>query len=247
MKSTIVLLLLSSLLVSGLALAKEMPGDWQAMPMGPSSSIPASRQDCQVGNYGIETYYIWSDGDEPGNWLWGDEIYMLMFDSEDICPTCDQGFTVEMVYMMIYFQDIDVPAEFTVSGGISETVLNGTDWWPGAPIATSDPVTFSVTEPGQFLLEIPINTPCLQKGYHYGLTVEFPMPFPEEMRPDYMFDIESYDLFTSWGIWPGQPEWIQYSQLDGVGNVAIWADAICCEAPVTVEKSTFGRIKSLYR
>ena len=51
MKHTLPVILLSCLLISGLAVAKDVPRDLQAVPGGPIISGDSAKQTCQIGNY----------------------------------------------------------------------------------------------------------------------------------------------------------------------------------------------------
>ena len=243
MKHTIALILLSILMISGLAMAKDIPSDLQAAPGGPLISGDSARQTCQIGNYDFDGIFAYiNDGD-----LWGNESYKLMIGPDDLCPNCPAGFTVETVYMVISFNEEDVPSEFTVTADIEEAVWDGECWAPGPQVALSEAVTFTIDTPGAHAIPIPIVTPCLEREFNYGIGVQFLTAFPEAMRPRYTFDAEEPTFCTSWGFWEGATDWVRILEFIGEGDILIWADADCCENPVNTESRTFGEVKSLFR
>ncbi len=243
MKHTLPIILLSCLLISGLAVAKDVPRDLQAVPGGPIISGDSAKQTCQIGNYNFDGIFFWLGA----NYLWGNESYKLIVGPEDLCPNCAEGLTVETVTMVIIFGDEDVPSEFTVSADIEEAVWDGECWAPGPQVALSDPVTFTIDVAGVHALEIPIVTPCLERGFNYGIGVNFLTAFPEAMRPDYTFDVDQPTFCTSWGLWEGATEWERILEIMDVSDLLIWADADCCENPVGAESRSFGEVKSLFR
>jgi len=245
MKFTMVLFLFSSLLISGLALAENVTGELQAVPADPVLHSTASLPDCQVGNYDFTGIFYWVGG----NNLWGNESYKLIIGPEDQCPNCPLGFTVQNIYMVLYFSDEDVPATFTVSADIEEAVWDGECWSPGSQVALSESVVFTINTAGIHTIAIPIDVPCLGSGFNYGIGVHFETPFPENMRPEWTFDMTEFTSCNSWGLWEGASDWVRILEIAGysTGDLLIWADAVCCENPVEVDQKTFGDVKSLYR
>lgn len=243
MKLTTALILMSCLLMTGLAMAKDIPSDLQAVPADPQISVTGAKQTCQIGNYDYQSVYYWFEA----NALWGNESYKLIVGPENLCPNCASGLTVEFVNMVLLFGDEDVPSEFTVTADIEEAVWDGECWAPGPQIALSDPVTFSVDTPGVHSISIPIVTPCMERGFNYGIGVQFLTTFPEDKRPEYTFDNDAPTFCTSWGLWEGETEWERICEIWDVGDLLIWADADCCENPVNTESQSFGDVKSLFR
>lgn len=243
MKLTTAIILMSCLLLTGLAMAKDIPSDSQAVPADPQISVTGAKQTCQIGNYDFGGIWYFSGA----NNIWGNESYKLIVGSEDLCPNCPAGFTVETVNMVVFFDDLDVPSQFTVSADIEEAVWDGECWAPGPPVAVSDPMTITIDTAGANLISIPIVTPCMERGFNYGIGINFLTAFPETMRPDYTFDYDAETFCNSWGLWEGETEWVRLLEFQGLGDLLIWADADCCENPVNSEAKTFGDVKSLFR
>jgi hypothetical protein len=220
-----------------------MPVGPKAIPADPIISTTSADQVCQVGNYDFATTYFWI----PGNNLWGDESYKLIFGPENICPNCVSGFTVETIHMLILFGEEDVPYQFTVTGDIEEAIWDDECWAPGPQVALSDPITFAVDTRGYYTLDIPILTPCMELGFNYGIGVNFQTAFPESQRPTWLYDNDGPTFCSSWGLWTGESAWVRLLEVLNVGDLLIWADADCCDNPVDAESRSFGDVKSLFR
>jgi hypothetical protein len=41
--------------------------------------------------------------------------------------------------------------------------------------------------------------------------------------------------------------YLWYTEIDAPGNIVMWADATCCENPVSVDRESWGGVKALYR
>jgi len=199
------------------------------------------RQDCQVGNLNTP---VWAIND----WILGNEGYKLVFDPMATCD-CPLGFHLQTVHMLMNFGAEDVPATFDVYADLEEAVFDEVSgcWLPGAEVCASPVYSVTIETAGLYDISLPIGDTCecADMRYIYLLSYHFMTAFPAGMEPDAVSDdiptsCISYndfgsgwlDLVTDFG-WPG--------------NIIMYADADCCEFPVSDEGSTWGGVKNLYR
>jgi len=200
-----------------------------------------TRQDCQVGNLNVPTYAI-------TDWAFGAEGYKYLFRAPATC-SCPVGFRLDSIHLLMQFGPEDVPVGFDAFVDLEEAVwddLSGC-YLPGAELCTSLVYTVQIDAEGLFDISLPIleQCQCAAIGFWYFLSFHFVSEFGASGRPDLVAD----------GMPLGCRSWNDYgfgwqdlvSDFDWPGEILMYADAACCEIPVSAEPGTWGSVKSLYR
>ncbi len=226
------------LLVPGLVLAERTvtvtPLD-QGLIQGLSLGAPAQ---CRMGN--LNTPY-WA----VGGWLYGNEEYKYLFYPPDYqCCPAEQGFLVDSVHMVLQFSGAPT---FDVYVDLEDAVWDPTTgcWVPGVEDCVSPVYTVTIPEAGAYDIGLPLAEQCACAYQEYWYFVSFHFVTTFQRPPDLITDNVPVGC-TSYNNW-GEG-WQDLVNDQGFpGELAMWADVACCDSPVQVDDTTWGRVKSLYR
>lgn len=235
------LLLMCVLAVAGVA--AEQPRAQARFESVQTALLPAEpgpTVSCDVGNQ--EGPY-WTFG----NWIMGGETYAYLINPPTEGCSCDVGFKLERVYMMMQFGTEDVPATFDAYAGLAEAVWDPARgaYVPGPEYCTSPNWSITASEAGLYDIYVDLADacPCAATTEPYFITFHLPNGFVwwpsalEDNTPQagiswYNSGFGWSDLVNDFGWW---------------GNNIMHADVTCCQAPVAEEKTTWGGVKTLWR
>jgi len=200
-----------------------------------ATPLLAQTQDGQVGNLNPPA------GTAPGI-LFGDQTlaYLIQPQEQISCP--DLGFQLQNVRVYLEFSQEQVPVTLNVAGGLLQAVPDGVGYVPGDTIFLTDPMPIVITEPGQHLIEVPVDgvASCELIAGAYFLALQFVGPaeaslvIDDQPAPGIEF-IDSGNGF------------VDMNGLDKAsgGKVIIWGDIICCVVTAN-EGSTWHQIKQMF-
>jgi len=173
--------------------------------------------DCILGNDdlgNVQGYY--------STWWVGEEAYAYRINPADYTCTCDPGFNVRAMHMVLYLETTSTP------GMVAHLMAaSGTCTTPGAIIDSSDPVTVSgIGTNGLYDIEIPCDFVCADMDAEYFLVVEFtdtngPVGIVIDNSP------QSCVCYNEWG--EGWKDVVD--QYGFAGDIYIYADVDCCGVP----------------
>jgi hypothetical protein len=203
-----------------------------------SPDAPArGRSDCELGNLNPPASLV-------SGYFTGAEIYKYLIYPPDQC-SCEQGFQLENVHMLLSFEPGMVPVTFEVLADLEEAVWDPETgcWVPGSPVCTSAPFVFHIVEPGTYEIIVPMDgCPCAAMDYYYFLGMHFLTLFEADLVID-AFPAPCIAYNDKGSGWVDLYEWFSRSS----GAPIIWGDVICCTPAVPTQPSSWGGIKSLYR
>jgi hypothetical protein len=238
---TMCLLLAGGSALAGKSIQAEKLDDFtiQEINLGGESG---SRQDCYLGN--LESGYWAISG-----WFTGAEEYKYLFWPGEQC-FCPLGFQISTVHMLLQFT---VPVSFLVVVDQEDGIWIDPCWYPGEVDCVSSTYQVDITAAGVYDIGIPLDG-C-QCSYMYWAT---PVPgfpwgpylisfhFPELFTANLITDNTPTPCvaFNNWGS--GWADLWDYG-FSGFGDIVMYAEADCCEFPVSAEESTWGHLKGLYK
>ena len=197
-----------------------------------------SDADCLVGNSNGVYYAI-------PNWIYGAETYAFLLDPMDTCG-CDAGFDLSALHMIVQFGEEDVPTNFTAYAQISGTAWNSDTgrWEPGPAVCTGPETVIEIETAGLHDVTLPLSScGCMEMVHSYAISYTF-VDFLSS-QPDLVTDNQP-TAGTSWNDY-GLGWFDLVSDFAYPGNIIIWAEADCCETPVSDEAMSWGELKSRYR
>jgi hypothetical protein len=199
---------------AGTTAGRTAPGKLeQAAPM----LKPAYAGACVFGNNdtdNIQGYY-------PGWWT-GNESYATRIVPADYTCSCNPGFNVRAVHMVLYLETASAPQL-----QVSLVADNGECMGPGTILETSASFTFSgFPQNGYWDLEVPVDFACQDMDASYYLVFEFtnsagPVGIPVDTTPQSCVD------YGQWG--EGWQDVV--SGYGFAGDWLLWADVDCCGTP----------------
>lgn len=192
---------------------------------------------CQVGNLNSPAWAI-------GDFIIPPEEYLQVFMPSATCPNCQAGVDVNSISIVL---QTDAAASLQMNVFLSTAVFpdSPTCPVPGSTFCTGPLNQVDIPGAGIYSITLPIDCSCLDQSGTYLLGIHFESAsvtgggVPDLVSDTYpvacaswnIFSASIFDLVTDFGF-PGQ--------------IAIYADAECCEGTGT-EKSSWGKIKELYR
>jgi hypothetical protein len=203
-----------------------------------SAGAAGAKADCVLGNPNPPA------GSVPG-FFTGDEQYWYLIYPPEQC-SCEEGFLLESVTMLLEFDASMLPANFEVVAELGDAVWddNSQCFVPGEPLCVSSPVSFFIDVPGIYELTVPMDQcQCAHMNYHYFIGLNFLSGFSANLVID-----EFPEPCVNWnrklgGGWEDLFNWL----IKTGGKVIIWGDVICCPLVIPNEPDTWGNVKSLYR
>lgn len=196
------------------AVARAMPG---ALKQAPGLITADYAGDCVFGSNdtgNIQGYY--------DTWWTGNESYATLINPADYSCSCNPGFNVHAIHMVVYLQTTSAP-QVRVSLATSAGDCAG----PGAIIESSGLSTFSgVPANGYYDIEVPVDFACQDMDASYYLVFEFtntagPVGIPVDTTP------QSCVNYNDWGS--GYEDVV--SNYGFAGDWLLWADIDCCGTP----------------
>jgi hypothetical protein len=190
-----------------------------------------------------------------GGWFTGMEEYKYLFWAGDQCA-CPIGFQILNVIIHLQFSAAEVPITFQIVVDQEDGIWIDPCWWPGEIDCVSQVYEVTIDFPGHYAISIPLldpePCPCSfmywptpVPGYPWGpylISVYFPELFSASLITD-----NSPTPCTVYNDW-GSGWYDLYDQGFSIyGDVLIYAEANCCEYPITAEEHTWGSVKGLYR
>ncbi len=195
--------------------------------------------DCRLGNQNAPVYYV-----EP--WFEGMESYKFLFHPQqtDHC-SCPFGFQIVYVHMFLYFPAGAINTPMKISADLEDAAWDGARgcWVPGVEDCVSLDYAVSVPAEGIYDVSLPITCGCAYLNYWYLISFKFGLA--PAARPAIVVDAGPILPCTNWNDWGSG--WQDLSTLGWNWNLAMYADAACCNEPVEVEQNTWGGVKSLYK
>jgi len=200
----------------------------------------AAATACYLGNTNDPAYYI-------NGWLTGDEAYKFLFHPRltNQCG-CPYGFRITTVHFFLYFPDIRarVPIWVDLENALWDPVLQC--WVPGPEDCVSPTYTVQVPSTGLYDIALPLPCDCAFMDYWYLISVHLGTITGTTNLPKIVVDAGPVLPCYNWNDW-GEG-WVDLSTVGGwVWNVAMYAEAECCENPVPEEGTSWGQVKQLYR
>ena len=236
----IMLLILSFALMAGIANARDIATATRIDPLEISGGLATPPPEL-VGNLNPT---VW--GLAP--WFVGEESYAFIFDPS-VQLSCDIGFQLTAVHMILAFGPDDVPVTFDVFGDLGSAVVDPATGcaYPGEENCTGETFSITIDVEGTYDIAIPVECECAYlfdnagTANLYYLSMHFPTPFTATIVTDGAeAACTSYvDNGSGWEDLQG------YFGL--YGNVNMFGEAICCDQPVATEEKTWGGVKSLFR
>jgi len=244
------------LIGSMLALAATALAGVQAtyLGSGPSDGIvpPADTTpgDCRVGNLrgpaGLLDSSQWG-GPWPG---W--DVLAVLADLDSTQCGCEGGFaalTLKTLLMNQTDHAVDLYVWMGLDGqGLefpydpSETCAVPNPGY-GGEVAVGQEEYLTLPFPGLYEVEIPVDGGCAFFGYTYFLTLWIPSPDDSGVTVVVDGDPRPCAFFHATHI--GERWW--WNTHDDEGAPLLWAEAACCYPPVGTERSTWGKLKAMYR
>ncbi len=205
-----------------------------------TNSDSGQRGECIYGNPNPPAIAI-------PDWIQGDSsfTYYIAFPSALDC-SCQLGFHIDDVSLMMQFGIEDVPVQFEMSAELAPM-----DWrmmpLPGRPDCTGDAYTVDIQQAGFYEITIPLHEQCgcAYLDYSYFITLNILTPFAETMQPDLILD--AFPLGYQSYIHDGNSWWDLLFNLGFPGELVMKANVVCCDLPVLQESNTMGELKSMYR
>jgi hypothetical protein len=196
--------------------------------------------DCRLGNLNGPAYFI--DG-----WFTGDEAYKFLFHPQqtDACA-CPYGFQITNVHMYMYFPPGAVTCPLTMWVDLEDAAWAAEPhcWTPGVEDCASPVYQVTVPAAGLYDISIPMTCGCAFMDYWYLISVHFG-PVSCATLPAIVVDAGPIQTCTNWNDWG--IGWQDLADYGFTWNLAMYADASCCQSPVKTEQSTWGSVKSLYK
>ena len=202
---------------------------------------------CQVGNLNAGAWIIYS-------FLTPTEDYKLLFDPMLTCAACPIGLKVTKIYLYLYTK---AKCTVVLSVDVERAILQSPDCYaPGPVLCQTGLYSSALPSAGGWILGIPVNVTdctacpgfgCLPMGPKYFLSVHFQSMTCTNANIGFVTDAGPAALCTNWNndgtgwydLLGAFPDW--------PGQLKFFADADCCNPPTSVDGSTWGRIKVLYR
>ena len=182
--------------------------------------------------------------------LTGDQVFAYLIHPVDQVPPGVNGFQLEAVTMLLDFTPQQLPAFFTVQGGLRKAVYEPSQdaWLPGDPVCQGQTFPYQITEPGLQEIRLPVDPACgcLHTDDYFFLTVTFWDPVVGNLVTDGQPEAGVVYLNDGTG-WVDMVNIVPAPDKTAGGKVIIWGDILTCEPPVGAEKSAWGHIKSVYR
>ncbi len=197
---------------------------------GPRSFV----EDCQVGNLNPPAFSI-------GGWALPPEEYALLFDPS-ICTACPDNININSITVVL---NATVACTVSIAVDVEEVGFPLIDdcGVPGPEICISDSYTIGFPATGVYVVQLPIDCPCLSKINPYMLSFHYESSTcttpPSIVTDEYPTPCTSWNYFG--GVWTDLVTDVGFP-----GNLSIYAGATCCEGTAT-EKSSWGKVKKLYR
>ncbi len=180
-------------------------------------SVPRYAGDCVLGNNDTAGIQVHTNG-----WWAGVETYATRINPADYACSCNPGFNVRAIHMVLYLETTSAPqvqVHLAAAGGTCTT--------PGGILASSSPVTFSgFAANGYYDIEVPCDFTCQNMTGQYFLLFEFldnngPVEIVLDSSPQACVNYNDWgsgyaDVVSGYGF-PG--DWL------------IWADVDCCGVP----------------
>jgi len=232
-KMLIVMLLL---LVAGSAAARELTPlkTDLAPPVEPYNGVT-----CIAGNDNLGAILGYYDA-----WFLGYENYAVPINAGASGCACGEGVAITTIHMLIALDEF---ANLDVAVAILDAETDGAGCLsPGAEIAVSPAFNISGLAVGAayYDIAIPIDGPCATTGDAQFLAFYFLndndsqfFGLPITDPPNACFN------YNDWGA--GYTDVVDAYGF--AGDIPIWAEMTCCNAPVATDESSFGSIKSLFR
>jgi hypothetical protein len=199
------------------------PGDLPAI-------VPSG---CTVGNLN-PPYYAISD------WALPPEEYKYVFNPMPNCGVCPVGYQVTQVHILLQ----TAAANTLVMGVDLEDAVfpEGPDCpYPGPEDCFGGLYQVNLPGAGLYDVALPIECGCAFLNYTYLLSVHFQSA---TAAVDLVTDNRPGSC-TSWNDW-GQG-WQDLFTYGFPGNLLIWADAVCCEPPISTDTETWSTLKGMFR
>lgn len=180
-------------------------------------SAPRYAGDCLFGNddtAGVQGYY--------STWWAGLETYATRINPADYACSCEPGFNVRAIHMLLYLESTSAPqvqVHLAAAGADCTT--------PGAILESSSVMNISgITTAGYYDIEVPCDFECQDMTGSYFLLFEFlnaagPVGIPVDASPQACVN------YNNWG--EGYADVV--SDYGFAGDWLIWADVDCCGVP----------------
>jgi hypothetical protein len=235
----IMLMILSIALMAGIANAREVATATRIDPSEISGGL-ATPPGTMVGNLNPIAWGL-------SGWFFGEESYAVIFNPSEQLG-CDAGFQLTTVHMIMSFAPEDVPVTFEVFGDLGSAVVDPTGCaFPGEENCIGEPFTVTIDVEGTYDISVPIECECAYlydnagAANLYYLSMHFPTPFTASVVTDGInAACTSYNDYGA-GYEDLNPAFGDY------GNIVMFADAVCCDQPVSTEDESWGGVKSLFR
>lgn len=106
--------------------------------------------------------------------------------------------------------------------------------------------SFTVEQEGYYRLEFPVDVcDCIFVEYTQGLHI--PCWWGEGWGEDlFLVTDEDPGHCPDFAGEPGMG-YFWYREIEAPGNLLMWADAVCCDAPIDVDPASWDHVKALYR
>ncbi len=105
-----------------------------------------------------------------------------------------------------------------------------------------------VTAPGFYKVTLTglVDCGCIITEYTQGLHVGYGFMGDPWGSKLFLVTNDESGLCSDYAAWPSMG-FLWYNEIYALGKIIMWADATCCENPVTVESHGWGSLKALYR
>lgn len=202
----------------------------------------AAVTECYLGNTNDPAWFI-------RGWLTGNEAYKFLFHPRltNSCG-CPYGFRITKVHFYLYFEAADIACTVPLWADLENALWDPAlqCWVPGPEDCVSPVYNVRVPSEGLYDIGLPIPCDCAFMDYWYLISVHIgPLDMCSSL-PKIVVDAGPVLPCYNWNDW-GEG-WVDLSTISGwVWNVAMYAEAECCENPVPEEGTSWGQVKQLYR
>jgi hypothetical protein len=197
-------------------------------------AVPAYAGECNLGNMSVAHTYA--------GWWSGNESYAALVEPEGGDCSCGLGIAVQSVHMSLW---LEPGANQLVQCRMLEADDAGAGCRvPGKTLVTSDWIVIrDIESAGVYDIEIPTYFWCAETYDSYFVAVDFLGSGAPGLRLVGGGGAESCRVWNDWG-----DGWVDLvGSMGFLDNLTIWTDTDCCSAPIAVEPSGWGDLKSSYR
>lgn len=194
-------------------------------------------QCCKIGNENPWAYAV-------KDFVTGEQTFSYIFLAEPSCG-CVTGFAPNKIRIAINVDPEDVPVTMVAYATFEETNIDDAGKEvPGPVICTSPTYEATITEPGGYVCEIPMNTDCSCSYWDYNYALSMHLTNRLEKPIDLVTDANPMGG-KSW-VDEGTG-WEDLAMYQFPGELKMTTKIDCCSEPVADDRPSWGSLKALFR